>query len=75
MYVLAPLKCCLSDSMFGGVDAVEDGLYCQLDSMCTGLLSFLSAEAVRCPLMMGRSPLLNVSVVVFSLVKIREQRA
>ena len=37
--------------------------------------SFLSAKAARCPLMMGRSTFINVSVVVFSLVKIREQRA
>lgn len=36
---------------------------------------FLSAKAVWCPVMMRRSTLLNVSVVVFSLVKIREQRA
>lgn len=37
--------------------------------------SSLSAEAVCCPLTMGRSTVLNGSVILFSLVKIREQRA
>lgn len=57
----------------GGVDTVEDASICQLDYMCWA--GFLSANTVGCPLMMGRSTLLNVSVIVFSLVKIREQRA
>lgn len=58
----------------GGVDAVEDASVSQLDSIVHGA-SFLSTEAARCPLTMGRSTFINVSVVVFALVKIREQRA
>lgn len=59
----------------GGAGAVEDASLPQLDSMCTGLASFLSPEAARCPLMMGRSTFMHVSLVMFSLVKMREQRA
>lgn len=68
------IKMFLISLYVGGVDAVEDASYLPAGQhVYRG--RFLSAKAVWCPLMMERSTLLNVLVIVFSLVKIREQRA
>lgn len=56
----------------GGVDFVEDASICQLDSMCTGRVSCLLMLCL--PFTDGKEHIIKW-VVVFSLVKIRVQRA